>query len=222
MIGFDAKIMAGSGNDLGALIAQIIADNSLSLAQKKKLSVDKMNSIVRRAQGKTGSLLFRSLKKGFTDGTLNIEPLRRHPANNAMMADTIAAFRPWELKNIDGVPKPITRSRKPGGKLKNLMQYQLSENDSGTGGQLTVGLIPERRGGDKWAKRFSDWQESGEIDRSQFYNFSLSGMFKYLSALGMPVSKFPRRPERNVIGKIEARERPIELFEKLFLERLLK
>lgn len=211
-------MQAEQGSDVSSLIAQILADNVTALSQKNKLAVDVFDKIVRRSLGKTGSTIFRSLKSGFRDDSLNITPLRKHPANGATMTDTLEKYRPWDL--FDGIKiRPAKSNRKPGLKFANLMQYELDEHD---GKNLTVGLIPKRRGGDKWAKRFKDWQEAGNIDTSIYPRTSAKSLFNYFAALGMPITKAPARPQRDVIGKIEARENPVAMFEKFFLERLLK
>lgn len=217
MIGFSTKVYASEGDDISSLIAQIMADNSLATAQKAAKGAEAFDKIVRRSLGKTGSFLFKKLKGGFKDGSLGLSPLRTHPANGATMSEMLKRFRPQDLAGGVKV-KPVKTSRQPGGKFAALMQYEIDDHD---GKNLTVGLIPKRRGGDKWAKRFSDWQEAGDIDQNEFFKFNLIGMYRYFKALGMPITKFPSRPARNVIEKIDEREDPTSLFEKFFLERLL-
>jgi len=218
MIGFNATMQAEQGSDVSSLIAQILADNVMALSQKNKLAVEVFDKIVRRSLGKTGSTIFKSLKSGFKDGTLNIEPLRKHPLSGATMTDTLDKYRPWMLTK-DTKIRPVKTNRKPGLKFAGMMQYEIDDHD---GKNLTVGLIPKRRGGDKWAKRFKDWQEAGNIDTSIYPRTSAKSMFNYFKALGMPITKAPARPQRDIIGKIETRENPVAMFEKFFLERLLK
>lgn len=218
MIDFSANLVATPGNDVGSLIAQILADNALAIAQKGRMSVEVFDKVVRRSLGRTGSAIFRNLKAGFRNKSLRLQPLRIHPANGVVMTEMLSRTRPWEL--IRGVtPEPLTLPKKPGENLAKLMQYELDEHD---GKNVTVGLIPKRRGGDKWARRFKNWQEAGEIELNDYANGNERTMFNYFKALGMPIRKHPARPERDVIGQVEARTKPIQMFEKFFLERLLK
>lgn len=216
---FNTQVITSKGDDIASLVAQIFSDNPSLALKASKLAAKKLDSIVKRSMGKTGSFLFRQLKTDLRKNTFGLKELTRYTNPNsrfkgALMTDVLKANRPWSLSTAR-----VTKSRrKTGAKWANLMQYQLDFSESKK--QLEVGLIPERRGGKEWARRFADWQIGGRIRVENFLNYSPSSMFTFFQALGMPISKFPTRPARPIISRVEAEYNPVKLFEQFFIERL--
>lgn len=174
---------------------------------------------LRRSLAKTGSETTKKLKAFFKDGKNNFAPNRVHSLHG-LFAQTMAANnRPSEFYsgkevNLDKGKKKRTP---PGGRFGRMMEYLLDE----TNGQwVKIGLIPERRGLG-WDKKFANWQEAGRLDFSDYNNGNnFFAMMKYTRAIGIPLTKWPVRPARPVISKIDAMYNPSAMFEQFFLERL--
>jgi len=216
---FNTQVITSKGDDIASLVTQILSDKPSLALKASKLAVKKMDSIIRRSMGKTGSFLFRRLKTDLRKNTFGLKDFTRYTNpeskfTGSIISDVLKFNRPRERNT----PRARKSNRKVGAKWANLMQYQLDFSDKK---QLEVGLIPERRGYKKWADRFADWQTGGLVDISQYrYDASPSSMFKYFQALTMPLTKFPTRPARPIISKVEAEYNPVKLFEQFFIERL--
>lgn len=174
---------------------------------------------LRRSLAKTGSETTKKIKQFFKDGKNNFAPNRVHSLHG-LFAQTMAANnRPAEFYsgkkvNLDKGKKKRTP---PGGRFGRMMEYLLDE----TNGQwVKIGLIPERRGFG-WDKKFANWQEAGRLDFSGYNNGNnFFAMMKYTRAIGIPLTRWPVRPARPVISKIDAMYNPSAMFERFFLERL--
>lgn len=233
---FQYEFIPSNGTDIGSLIAQILCENPAAAAKASKKSVDVMVRIVRRSLGATGSTLFRELKFGFknsgTSNPLNIAPLQVYTRSDkgggyirtgASMAEMLKKYRPYSL--VKGIQPQTITTKGAGRKFSGLMQYFMDDMDTNNTNTLEIGLIPSRRGGDKWGKRFSDWQEAGPIKTEYLSRYSRKTMVGYFDRLGMPLKAgtILRRPARPVIERMQNDSpTPAQLFEKLFLERLMK
>ncbi len=174
---------------------------------------------LRRSLAKTGSETTKKLKAFFKDGKNNFAPNRVHSLHG-LFAQTMAANnRPSEFYsgkevNLDKGKKKRTP---PGGRFGRMMEYLLDEKD---GQWVRIGLIPERRGFG-WDKKFANWQEAGRLDFSDYNNGNnFFAMMKYTRAIGIPLTKWPVRPARPVMSRIDAMYNPSAMFEQFFLERL--
>lgn len=174
---------------------------------------------LRRSLAKTGSETTKKLKAFFKDGKNNFAPNRVHSLHGLFAQVMAANNRPSEFYsgkkvNLDKGKKKRTP---PGGKFGRMMEYLLDEQN---GQWVRIGLIPERRGFG-WEKKFENWQEAGRLDFSGYNNGNnFFAMMKYTRAIGVPLTKWPVRPARPVISKIDAMYNPSAMFERFFLERL--
>lgn len=229
---FNFKFMPSDGSDIGALVAQIICENPQRASRAAQKSADAMIKIVRRSLGKTGSVLFRIMKKGFREGNTSnpwgLEPRQRYTnfgfpwlATGSPISTHIRDNPPYSLKK--GVyPEPTKRNPPVGEKFSGLMQYFMNDKNERDISTLEIGLIPSRRGGQKWADAFSDWQEAGPIKVDQYYKYSRRNMIGYFDRIGMPLAAgtILKRPARPVIEKVQEMNDPVELFKKHFIDRL--
>ena len=217
MLNYD--FVPSDGSDLGALIAQIICKDPLRAARAGQKSADAMTKIIRRSLGKTGSVLFRTLKAGFRGGWLNIPQRQIYTKTGAVISSQIKRYPP--VRGIDNRNIiPATSNPPVGQKFSGLMQYYMNDKNERDISTLEVGLIPSRRGGGgKWDVRFSDWQEAGVIKIPYGNNRK---MRTYLEAidLALKAGKVLRRPARPVIEQVQKLYNPFDLFEKHFVERL--
>jgi len=226
---FDYDFIADSGTDVGALVTQILSKNPGLAYKASQKTKDTIVKIVRRSLGKTGSTIFRELKKGLKTGDLVIgASFRRYSQTQQIMMSE--ALR--QGLNSDSTLTKEIKSRyerfSPGEKFAGLMQYYMKddkdrsvETDVNT---LEIGLIPSRRGGDDWARNFSDWQEKGDIKVQEFRNYNRRSMLGFFAKLGMPLKETTilQRPARPVISTIREQYDPSALFEKFFIERISK
>jgi hypothetical protein len=221
MIGFEAKMVADSGNDLGALIAQILADNALSVAQKSKLSADKFQNIVDRALTKTGSTLMYDLKAGLK-GKKDFAPKRVYSKTGMIMSDIIAAARPGKASTARLLSALVNMGKKAAGeKFAGRMRFDIGEQPGSRDREIDVGLRKQDRSKGSWRQIFSTFQEAGNVN---IYGSEPGSMRRYLAAIGLPIRKDTtlKRPARPIVDDTGKRLNPAQLFEKLFLERLLK
>jgi len=184
----------------------------------KKPSQDVFARALRRSLAKTGSETTKKIKQFFRDGKNNFAPQSKHPLTGFVVQSMAAKNRPamftGEKTDLEFASK---RRTVPGGKLGRMMEYQLDEKD---GQWLKIGLIPERRGFG-WEKKFANWQEAGRLDFSGYNNGNnFFAMMRYTSAIGVPLTRWPVRPARPVISKIDDMYNPSAMFEQFFLERL--
>jgi len=211
-LSYDIEI-TGSDEYAVALAMQLVNRGN------KKPAQDIFARALRRSLAKTGSETTKKIKQFFKDGKNNFAPNRVHSLHG-LFAQTMAANnRPSEFYsgkevNLDEGKKKRTP---PGGRFGRMMEYLLDE----TNGQwVKIGLIPERRGFG-WDKKFANWQEAGRLDFSDYNNGNnFFAMMKYTLAIGIPLTKWPVRPARPVISKIDAMYNPSAMFEQFFLERL--
>ena len=193
---------------------------AMQIANKgnKKSAQDVFARALRRSLAKTGSETTKKIKQFFRDGKNNFEPQRKHPLTGLVVQSMAAKNRPamFEGKKID-LEFASKRRTVPGGKLGRMMEYQLDEKD---GQWVKIGLIPEKRGFG-WDKKFANWQEAGRLDFSGYNNGNnFFAMMRYTSAIGVPLTRWPVRPARPVISKIDDMYNPSAMFEQFFLERL--
>lgn len=208
--------VTGDG-ELGTAFVEKILNKGVLGAPKDPKKV--FERALRRAMAKTGMETFKQIKAHFRDDAYGLAPLRMHPKTGVNMALTYRRYRPYDLATVGKVAK-IMRTPSPGGKLWRLMQWQLDEEN---GKWVKVGLIPSRRGGDKWAKIFENWQKAGKLDFTGYnQGANFFAMQRYSQKLGMPLTRWPQRPERDVIGRVDKTYKPSEQFERFFAERLLK
>lgn len=180
---------------------------------------------LRRSLAKTGSEITKKLKAFFKEGN-NLAPNRVHGLHGLFVQTMAAKNRPSKFysrkysgkkaKKVN-LDKGKKKGTPPGGKFGRMMEYLLDE----TNGQwVKIGLIPEKRGFD-WDKEFANWQEAGRLDFSGYNNGNnFFAMMKYTRAIGVPLTKWPVRPARPVISRIDAMYNPSAMFEQFFLERL--
>lgn len=173
---------------------------------------------LRRSLAKTGSETTKKIKQFFRDGKNNFAPQSKHPLTGFVVQSMAAKNRPsmfsGKKKDLEFASK---RRTAPGGRLWRMMEYQLDEKD---GQWLKIGLIPEGRGFG-WDKKFANWQEAGRLDFSEHNNGNnFFAMMRYTRAIGVPLTRWPVRPARPVISKIEDMYNPSAMFEQFFLERL--
>jgi len=234
---FSTSVVHSGDAEIGKILAEAIA-NSLdprnANMKMKNLSVMAFHAIVRRTMGKTGSMLFRQVRSAFTKSNpYGIEKLTPY----TKLGTTVSAWIRKHPPKSDGktgyrslrgfIPKGNDYAA--GGGFRALMQYQVTpESPKGASvvipaENLEVGLIPSRRGGDRWATRFRNWQQAGKVLPASG-NDSGGSEWGYFGAIGIPLKRAtkPKRPARPVINKIEEKERPVNLFQKNFLERLMK
>ena len=200
---------------------------AMQIANKghKKPAQEIFARALRRSLAKTGSETTKKLKQFFRDGKNNFEPQRKHPLTGLVVQSMAAKNRPAMFTGkendpfyfIKGFESAIKRRTVPGGKLGQMMQYQLDEKD---GQWLKIGLIPEKRGFG-WEKKFANWQEAGRLDFSGYNNGNnFFAMMRYTRAIGVPLTRWPVRPARPVISKIDDMYNPAAMFERFFLERI--
>lgn len=180
---------------------------------------------LRRSLAKTGSEITKKLKAFFKEGN-NLAPNRVHGLHGLFVQTMAAKNRPFDFysrkysgkkaKKVN-LDKGKKKGTPPGGKFGRMMEYFLDE----TNGQwVKIGLIPERRGFG-WDKKFANWQEAGRLDFSDYNNGNnFFAMMTYTRAIGIPLTRWPVRPARPVISKIDAMYNPSAMFERFFLERL--
>jgi hypothetical protein len=212
---FETTIIAEKGDSVGSIIAQAIADNP---ATAGKMGLKAFEKVLRRAAGKTGSMLFKKVRGAFTAvNPYSLAPLQIHPSG-VRIAPKITSY--FAKKRGKG-GKNYTA---PGVGFRSLMQYRMTP-DVPKGApapagppNVEVGLIPERRGGKEWAEKFKSWQEGGTIT----YPGRERAMYAMLAYLGIPDNKATplTAPKREVIEKIEQREDPLAMFRKNLYERL--
>ena len=215
---FNTTFEASSGNDIGSLISQILCENPDMASKARKRTAEAFQSIVRRSLGKTGSTIFRELKKGLKFGGFGLVPKTVYTKTGAVISEMFSRYRPDYSGKI---PRAVTKQKPVGSKLFGLMQYYMNDKDT-KDLNLEVGLIPSRRGGQKWAKNFSDWQEGGEINVRSLGRYDRRTMYGYWRKLGMPLAAgtILKRPARPVISRVQQDMNPAKLFEQFFLERL--
>jgi hypothetical protein len=225
----DFGITRASGDDVGALIAQVFNSDPAIARKWAGKSVDALRRVVRRSLGRTGSDIFRGLKMAMTTNSLGLDEKAQYTPTAVFISRVMQRVRPQEIGRM-GRPPKLRTPGKLGGKLSALMQYRLTPDVKrgqavpAGDDSFEVGLIPERRGGKKWADRFRSWQQGGNIDLSQYNNGSIQSMRGYYAALGMPLRSgtMPRSPRRDLIGKYKSRIEPVEMFKKALTERLLR
>ena len=183
-----------------------------------KPAQDVFDRALRRSLAKTGSETTKKIKQFFKDGKNNFAPQSKHPLTGYVVQSMAARNRPamfsGKKKDLEFASK---RRTVPGGKLGRMMEYQLDEEN---GQWLKIGLIPERRGFG-WEKKFANWQEAGRLDFSGYNNGNnFFAMMRYTRAIGVPLTRWPVRPARPVISRIEDMYNPSAMFEQFFLERL--
>jgi len=184
----------------------------------KKPAQDVFARALRRSLAKTGSETTKKLKQFFRDGKNNFAPQSKHPLTGLVVQSTAARNRPsmFDGKKTD-LESAGKRRTVPGRRLGRMMEYQLDEKD---GQWVKIGLIPEKRGFG-WDKKFANWQEAGRLDFSGYNNGNnFFAMMRYTSAIGVPLTRWPVRPARPVISKIDAMYNPSAMFEQFFLERI--
>lgn len=180
---------------------------------------------LRRSLAKTGSETTKKLKAFFKEGN-NLAPNRVHGLHGLFVQTMAAKNRPSKFytrkysgkkaKKVN-LDKGKKKGTPPGGKFGRMMEYLLDEEN---GQWVKIGLIPERRGFG-WDKKFANWQEAGRLDFSDYNNGNnFFAMMKYTRAIGIPLTKWPVRPARPVISRIDAMYNPSAMFEQFFLERL--
>jgi hypothetical protein len=142
------------------------------------------------------------------------------------MSDVIKAARPDKSaksnrNRLINMLANISKKTPAGAKFAGRMRFDIGETANSGDRELDVGLRKQDRSKGSWRRIFADWQEAGPVTVSGLQSGS---MRRYFGAIGMPLraGTMPRRPARPVIEKVERANRPAELFEKLFLERLLK
>jgi hypothetical protein len=184
----------------------------------KKPAQDVFARALRRSLAKTGSETTKKLKQFFRDGKNNFAPQSKHPLTGLVVQSMAAKNRPSMFTGKKTDLEFATKRRTvPGGKLGRMMEYQLDEKD---GQWVKIGLIPEKRGFG-WDKKFANWQEAGRLDFSGYNNGNnFFAMMRYTSAIGVPLTRWPVRPARPVISKIDDMYNPSAMFEQFFLERL--
>lgn len=213
---FEVKMLAGQGDDVGAIIAQAVIDNPLTAG---KMGLQAFEKVLRRAAGKTGSILFKEVRGAFTQANpYSLKPLALHPSGQPI-APIVENY--FINKRGGGKMKP-KRGYAAGAGFRQLMQYRMTP-DVPKGApippgppNIEVGLIPERRGGQEWADKFRDWQAGRVLP------YRAPSMYMMMAALGVPVRGGTdlTSPVRQVIPRVEEKERPLELFRKQLYERL--
>jgi len=218
---FDYDFVPSDNSDLGSVIAKIICEDPLRAARAAQRSTDAMTKIIRRSLGKTGSQLFRILKAGLKSNSFNLAPHQIYSKTGAVMSSQIKEY-PHRFVAMTETPRPVRTKYTVGGKFTNLMQYFMNDKNERDISTLKIGMIPERRGGEKWARRFSDWQEAGDIKVNDFIRYSNRSMRWYFSRIGMPLKAgtILKRPARSVIERAQIENDPFEMFKKNFVERL--
>lgn len=182
----------------------------------KKPSQEVFARALRRSLAKTGSETTKKLKQFFRDGKNNFAPQSKHPLTGLVIQSMASRNRPSMFGKID-LEIAGKRRTVPGRRLGRMMEYQLDEKD---GQWVKIGLIPEGRGFG-WDKKFANWQEAGRLDFSGYNNGNnFFAMMRYTSAIMVPLTRWPVRPARPVISKIEDMYNPSAMFEQFFLERL--
>lgn len=181
---------------------------------------------LRRSLAKTGSETTKKIKQFFKDGKNNFAPNRVHSLHGLVVQTMAAKNKPFDFysrkysgKKAKKVNLDLGKKKRtpPGGRFGRMMEYLLDEQN---GQWVRIGLIPERRGFG-WDKKFANWQEAGRLDFSDYNNGNnFFAMMKYTRAIGIPLTKWPVRPARPVISKIDAMYNPSAMFEQFFLERL--
>lgn len=224
MIGFNATLTADKGNDVSSLIAQILADNTMAIAQKNRLAVEKFQNIIDRALTKTGSTTMYDLKGRLKGQQAGVAPKRVYSKTGLIMADIIKAVRPDRSakSNASRYLAALSRQPKPpGAAFVGKMRFDINETTGSNDRELDVGLRKELRSKGSWRAIFRDWQDSGDV---KIPNSTPDSMRGYLAAIGMPIRRGTvlKRPARQIIDDTEKQIRPAELFEKFFLERLFK
>jgi hypothetical protein len=214
---FDVRILSGKGDDIGAIIAQAVADNPVTAGT---MGLQAFNKVLRRAAGATGSALFREVRGAFTKANpYGLKPLATHPSG-ALIAPLVENY----FAQKRGKKMRPRRGYAAGSGFRSLMQYRMTpELPKGapvpnTPPNIEVGLIPERRGGNEWAEKFRDWQQGRVLP------YRSSSMYAMMAQLGLPISGTTdlTSPNRDVIGKVENKERPLEMFRQKLYERLTR
>ena len=184
----------------------------------KKPAQDVFARALRRSLAKTGSETTKKIKQFFRDGKNNFAPQSKHPLTGFVVQSMAAKNRPAMFTGKKNDLEFASKRRTvPGGRLGRMMEYQLDEKD---GQWLKIGLIPEKRGFG-WEKKFANWQEAGRLDFSGYNNGNnFFAMMRYTRAIGVPLTRWPVRPARPVISKIDDMYNPSAMFEQFFLERL--
>jgi hypothetical protein len=210
---FETTIIAGKGNDVGSIIAQAIADNPRTAGT---MGLKAFEKVLRRAAGKTGSILFKEVRGAFTKANpYGIKPLAQHPSGVEMAPKIERHFARKEGRRMKPASYPA------GSGFRALMQYRMAP-DAPKGApvpagppNIEVGLIPERRGGEEWATKFRNWQKGGEL------NFP-GPMRRMLAFLGIPDDAATplMAPKREIMEQVERKENPLEIFQKQLYARL--
>lgn len=224
---------------LGTLVASVLADNPDAAAKAAQRSAAKFADIVKRSLGRTGSFLFQEAKAAFgPSNPLGLAPAQvidgmreKNYANESaakMAANPFAkdakTFSEAVRKNKFVYNKGKQHQRQAGAGFRALMQYRFQGDNQDNVSldykkySLYVGLIPERRGGPKWEAAFDNWQRPGPI------GYQGESTRRFLAAIGIYVKRgfAPVRPERNVLGQVEERNKPEDVFAKALIERINK
>ncbi|MBT9158674.1 MAG: hypothetical protein DDT36_01692 [Firmicutes bacterium] len=219
---FFFRVLHSGDTELEQLISRCFSENVPVAQIARRQTGPALRGIVRSSIARTGSMLFKRVRRAFSRANpYGLAPLATYPGQEY---DTFGAVMASHITNQRRGRRGERRAAKPaiGGGFAKLMQYRIDPDVArGTTPpigevNLTVGLIPERRGGPEWADAFRRWQEAGEL------GYAGGSQTRFLAAIRMPKSKghVPVRPARPVISRIEQEEKPISLFERNLVERL--
>jgi len=230
---YSVKFFGGGDTEIGKILAEAMAESLDPTSAKKmrsNIGLDAFNNMIRRSMGKTGSHLFKLIRRAFsTENPYGLDQLAFYTPTGQPISWTMENKPPKGKYDYHRGRRGKGKYLAPGSGFSGLMQYRITP-ESARGAKnpqpadnMTVGIIPERRGGNKWAARFAEWQTAGRVIPS--YDRAGPGSERgYWGALGMPMKAMtqPKRPERQVISQVESQEKPVELFKRNFLERLMK
>ena len=224
---------------LGTMVAAVLAGDPELAAKAAQRSAAKFADIVKRSLGRTGSNLFQEAKAAFSNSNpLGLEPAQTIDAMRAkfyvanpnkqpkfnIFTKEAKTFSEAVRKNKFVYNKGKQHQRVAGAGFGPLMQYRFQGDNQDNVSldfkkySMTVGLIPERRGGTKWEAAFDNWQRPGPI------GYQGESTRRFLAAIGIYVKGgfAPVRPARNVLGQVKERNNPETLFAAALTERINK
>lgn len=240
MMQLSVSTIASSKTGLDGIIARILADNAMALATKNKLTAEAFDKILRSSLKRTGYNIMQPLKEALGEGSSvlgAIAPKRVFSKTGVIMDDIIDAVKPAKKPKSKRVKRGAAAllkfyatpnmKRPPGWRFGSMMEYAVLENTD-SGEAVEIGMLEGGRASQKWKRIFADWQEKGDVDLDganiRGVNRGYVSMQKYFAAIGIPTSQWtePERPARPIMKMAEDKLRPAAMFEKYFVERLLR
>ena len=215
-------------NELERLIAESLQANPIAAAKAAIKGKEAFNKVIRKAMGRTGSMMLRKLKGGMSkDNPYDLAPLARHPLSDALYVVQAKKKQMGSNKSTRRILASALKPRGPGAGFRRPMLYSMVFTDNKK--ELRIGA--ETVSGDDsgkspkvkqmsgtWLERFKVWQEG-----RTWPSFNTGAARARMAGRGVPMSSRPVvQPGRPIIEIVQRREDPLALFQKNLIERLTK